>query len=54
MRIGYERRAWSLTVTNLADQVGNRFAFGAPLSGERDQITPLRPQTFRLGFEAAF
>ena len=54
IRIGDERRAWSLTVTNLADQVGNRFAFGAPLSGERDQITPLRPQTFRLGFEAAF
>jgi outer membrane receptor protein involved in Fe transport len=54
VRIGDERRAWSLTVTNLADQVGNRFAFGAPLSGGRDQITPLRPQTVRLGFEAAF
>ena len=54
LRLGDERRAWSLSVTNLADQVGNRFAFGAPLSGERDQITPLRPQTFRLGFEAAF
>ena len=54
VRIGDDRRAWSLTITNLADQVGNRFAFGAPLSGERDQITPLRPQTFRLGFEAAF
>ena len=54
LRLGDERRALSFTVTNLADQVGNRFAFGTPLAVGRDQVTPLRPRTARLGFEAAF
>lgn len=47
------QRAWTLNVTNLADEVGNRFAFGAPIGGS-DQITPLRPRTIRLGFEQGF
>lgn len=54
VRLGDDRRAISFTVTNLADQLGNRFAFGAPLTSGRDQITPLRPRTFRLGIDAAF
>ena len=44
----------SLSVTNLTDEVGNRFAFGAPIATGADQITPLRPRTIRLGFEQAF
>lgn len=47
-------RAWSLSVTNLADQVGNRFAFGAPVLSDREQLTPLRPRTLRLGLDWAF
>ena len=33
---------------------GNRFALGTPFSIGRDQITPLRPRTVRLGFDASF
>jgi hypothetical protein len=44
----------SLTVTNLTDEIGNRFAFGAPIATGADQITPLKPRTVRLGFELAF
>ena len=49
-----DRRAISLTVTNLTDEIGNRFAFGAPIATGADQITPLRPRTIRLGFEQPF
>ena len=43
-----ERRAVTFTVTNLADVVGNRFAFGAPIATDSQQLTPLRPRTIRL------
>ena len=45
--------AWSLSVTNITDSQGNRFAFGA-LGSDKEQITPLRPRTVRLGFEKRF
>jgi outer membrane receptor protein involved in Fe transport len=49
------RYAVSATVTNLADQRGNRFALGSPLMlGREEQVTPLRPRTLRIGLEAAF
>jgi outer membrane receptor protein involved in Fe transport len=54
LRASDKRRAVSLTVTNLTDEVGNRFAFGAPIATGADQITPLRPRTVRLGFELSF
>jgi iron complex outermembrane receptor protein len=54
LRFAHPRRAISLTVTNLTDEVGNRFAFGAPIATGADQITPLRPRTFRIGFEQPF
>ncbi len=54
VRVADGRRALSLSVTNLTDEVGNRFAFGAPLATGADQITPLRPRTVRLGIEQAF
>ena len=54
LRFAHPRRAVSLSVTNLTDEVGNRFAFGAPIGTGADQITPLRPRTIRLGFEQPF
>jgi hypothetical protein len=48
------QRAYSLSITNLADQVGNRFAFGAPSPIGQDQLTPLRPRTIRLGLDWTF
>ena len=54
LRFAHPRRAISLSVTNLTDEVGNRFAFGAPIATGADQITPLRPRTIRLGFEQPF
>jgi outer membrane receptor protein involved in Fe transport len=53
-RIGTPTMGVSLGVTNLTDSVGNRFALGTPFTIGRDQITPLRPRTVRLGFDAAF
>ena len=44
----------SLSITNLANQVGDRFAFGAPIATGVDQITPLRPRSIRLGIQQAF
>lgn len=54
-RIERERQAFSLTVTNLLDQAGNRFAFGSPFTlVENPQVTPMRPLTVRLGWQTAF
>lgn len=53
-RIGHERLGLSLGITNIADVEGNRFALGTPFAIGRDQITPLRPRTLRLGVDAAF
>lgn len=53
VRLSEGARAWTLNITNITDEVGNRFAFGAPIGGV-DQITPLRPRTIRLGFEQGF
>ena len=54
LRASDQKRTFSLTVTNLTDEVGNRFAFGAPIATGADQLTPLRPRTIRLGFEHSF
>jgi outer membrane receptor protein involved in Fe transport len=54
-RIGSDRAGVSLSVTNLTDVRGNRFAFGDPFAIEaRDQITPLRPRTFRIAIDGRF
>ena len=54
-RIERGDQAWSLTVTNLLDQAGNRFAFGSPFTlVENPQVTPMRPLTVRLGWQVAF
>jgi outer membrane receptor protein involved in Fe transport len=54
-RVDFERHAISLSVTNLLDQVGNRFALGSPFTlVEQPQLTPLVPRTVRLGWELHF
>jgi iron complex outermembrane receptor protein len=55
VRVGEEKRGVSLALTNLLDARGNRFALGSPfLIRDRDQTTPLRPRTIRLGFDLSF
>jgi outer membrane receptor protein involved in Fe transport len=45
----------SVDVDNLFDVRGNRFAFGNPFGLEaRNQLTPLRPRTVRVGLDVAF
>ena len=47
--------SFSLSLTNLLDTRGNRFALGSPfLIRTQDQITPLQPRSVRLGFDLAF
>lgn len=41
---------WSLSAENVGDVAGNRFSFGNPFTlTARDQVTPLRPRSIRLG-----
>ncbi|HTN13406.1 MAG TPA: TonB-dependent receptor [Sphingomonadaceae bacterium] len=54
VRIGNDAMGLTLGLTNLTDEEGNRFALGTPFAIGRDQITPLRPRTIRLGLDAAF
>ena len=55
LRVGEDRRGVSLALTNLLDARGNRFALGSPfLIRDRDQTTPLRPRSIRLGFDLSF
>ncbi len=54
VRVGNDAMGFTLGLTNLTDEEGNRFALGTPFAIGRDQITPLRPRTIRLGLDAAF
>ncbi len=54
LRWGRQSAGLTLSVTNLAGTVGNRFALGTPFSTGRAQITPLQPRTIRIGFDARF
>ena len=54
-RIDLGRLGLSVDVDNLFDVRGNRFAFGNPFRLEaRNQLTPLRPRTVRVGLDVAF
>lgn len=54
-RVGSDRVGVSLSVTNLTDVRGNRFAFGDPFAiAARNQITPLRPRTIRIAVDGRF
>ena len=54
VRLGRETLGLTLSVTNLTDAKGNRFALGTPFAIGRDQTTPLRPRTVRIGVDATF
>ncbi|VWX48846.1 TonB-dependent receptor [Novosphingobium sp. 9U] len=54
VRIGTERIGVTLALSNIANTLGNRFSLGTPFGTGRDQETPLRPRTLRLGFDARF
>ena len=42
------------SISNLLDVTGNRFALGTPFTTGREQVTPLRPRTVRVGLEYGF
>lgn len=54
VRVGRERIGLTLGLTNILDAEGNRFALGTPFEIGREQITPLRPRTLRLGLDFTF
>lgn len=54
-RLGNERRGLTLTVTNLLDSEGNRFALGTPFETATGRfITPQRPRTLRIAIDSRF
>ncbi|WP_445193673.1 TonB-dependent receptor [Sphingomonas sp. Tas61C01] len=53
-RIGMGPIGLTAGLTNLTDARGNRFALGTPFATGKDQVTPLRPRTIRMGLDAAF
>lgn len=54
-RLDFGRFGLSLDVDNVADARGSRFSFGNPFGvGDRNQVTPIRPRTVRIGFDANF
>ena len=55
MRLGNGRRGLSVTLTNLLDSKGNRFALGTPfVEGSPGYLTPLRPRTLRVAVDIAY
>lgn len=54
LRVGTDRYGVTLAVSNLTNSQGNRFSLGTPFGTGRDQVTPLRPRTLRLGLDARF
>ncbi|GGB90264.1 TonB-dependent receptor [Novosphingobium endophyticum] len=53
-RAGSEGLGVTLSLTNIANSRGNRFSLGTPFSTGRDQMTPLRPRTVRIGLDTRF
>lgn len=54
-RLELGRVGLSLDVSNVGNVRGNRFAFGNPFGiTARNQITPLRPRSVRIGLDAKF
>lgn len=53
--IAFKRVELSLGIDNLLDAKGNRFAIGNPFAiAARDEATPIRPRTVRLGLSTTF
>ncbi|HEX7854416.1 MAG TPA: TonB-dependent receptor [Sphingobium sp.] len=54
-RLRFNRISLTFNIDNLTDTRGNTFAYGNPFTAaRRDQMTPLRPRTVRIGVDAAF
>jgi outer membrane receptor protein involved in Fe transport len=54
-RLEHGQHAFTLNVTNLLDEAGNRFAMGSPFTLiENPQVTPLRPRSVRVGWQFVF
>lgn len=53
-RLGDDRRAFTLRISNPMDVSGIRYGIGSPYQLFQPQAVPVRPLTVRLGFEAAF
>ena len=53
-RSDFTRFGVSAGVSNLTNARGNRFALGTPFATGRDQVTPLRPRTIRIGLDTRF
>jgi outer membrane receptor protein involved in Fe transport len=54
-RLDLGKIGFSLNISNLTDIRGNSFAFGNPFTlSQGNQITPLRPRSLRIGFDARF
>jgi outer membrane receptor protein involved in Fe transport len=53
-RVAFGAVGLTAGVTNLLDTRGNRFALGTPFVTGRDQVTPLRPRSLRIGIDARF
>ena len=53
-RLGDERRAAILRISNPLNQEGVRYGIGSPYQLASPQAVPVRPLTVRLSFEAAF
>ena len=54
-RLEHGPHAFTLNLTNLLDEAGNRFAMGSPFTLiQNPQVTPLRPRSVRIGWQFAF
>jgi iron complex outermembrane receptor protein len=53
-RLGDERRAATLRISNPLDSSGIRYGIGSPYQLSEPQTVPVRPLTIRLAFEASF
>lgn len=53
-RMGWDRFGVTVGVTNILNARGNRFAMGTPFVTGKEQITPIRPRTIRIGLDTAF
>jgi outer membrane receptor protein involved in Fe transport len=54
LRVGTARYGVTVSIDNIANTRGNRFSLGTPFTTVRDQVTPLRPRTVRIGLDARF
>ncbi|WP_059153139.1 TonB-dependent receptor domain-containing protein [Novosphingobium barchaimii] len=54
-RLEFGRLGVSLAITNIADSYGNTFSYGNPFGlAARNQMTPVRPRTLRMGVDMQF